>query len=133
MEDTLDCPLTELRLIHQSADHKTFSFSRGTQPGLSDKVLVYAVCDFWRRNSKQSKTLSVHDITHRPGSPGRVFKIDEDSVALRLEKFDTLTSGAMSYGETAGLKQLYLHKEVTVSKALRLVYTSNRTRDAHDG
>jgi hypothetical protein len=107
LEDSLDCPLTELGLLREAGDRDTFQFNRGPQPELPDAVLLYAAFSYWLRRAPGSETLSLHDLTHQPGSPGRIFQIDEDSMAARLEEFENLSGGTVRFGHTAGLKQLY--------------------------
>lgn len=107
LEDSLDCPLAELGLLREAGDRNTFQFNRGPQPELPDAVLLYATLSYWLRRSPGSETLSLHDLTHQPGSPGRIFQIDEDSMAGRLEEFETLSGRTVRFGHTAGLKQLY--------------------------
>jgi hypothetical protein len=43
-------------------------------------------------------------VARRPGSPGRLFKMDESSLAERLENIEKQTEGRLSYGETAALR-----------------------------
>src|SRR5262249_19032687 len=107
LEDSLDCPLTELGLLREAGDRNTFQFNRGPQRELPHAVLLYATYSFWLRRSPSSETLSLHDLTHLPGSPGRIFQIDEDSMAGRLDEFDKLSGGTVRFGHTSGLKQLY--------------------------
>jgi hypothetical protein len=107
LEDSLDCPLTELGLVREAGDRNTFQFGRGPQPELPDAILLYAAFSFWLRRSPGAETLSLHDLTHQPGSPGRIFQIDEDSMAGRLEEFEKLSGGTVRFSHTAGLKQLY--------------------------
>lgn len=121
-EDSLDCPLAELRLIRQSDDSSAYSFNRGPQLSLPDSVVLYAVLDWWTRAAKEVKSLSLYDVAHRPGSPGRVLKIDEDSLVSRLEKFERLTDGRIVYDETAGLKQLFRRGSMATTEAIRLIY-----------
>lgn len=106
-EDSLDCPLTDLGLIVEAGDRHTFQFNRGPQYELPDAVLLYAVLAYWDRRSPKSETFPLHHLTHQPGSPGRVFQIDEDSMAGRLEVLEGVTRGKVRFGQTAGIKQLY--------------------------
>ena len=46
---------------------------------------------------------------YRWGSPGQVFKLDENSMIEYLEELEDLTHGALRLQESAGLQQLYLH------------------------
>lgn len=126
-EDSLDCPLAELRLIRQSDDSSAYWFNRGPQSTLPDTVVLYAVLDWWARGADHLKSLSLYDVAHRAGSPGRVLKLDEDSLVSRLEKFEELTDGRIVYDETAGLKQLFRRSSMGASEALRLIYRRARS------
>ena len=87
-EDTLDCPLVELNLIREAGDRQTYQFNRGRQADLPTGILLYAVLDFWKRSAGANETISLHDLAYQPGSPGRLFQIDEDSLAARLEEIE---------------------------------------------
>jgi hypothetical protein len=112
VEDSLDCPLVELGLIVQPGDGSAYQFRRGAQRGLPDATLLFAVLRFWEESAPKTETLALHDLARQPGSPGRLFKIDESSLAERLEAIEQQTTGALSYGETAGLQQLYRRKQL---------------------
>jgi hypothetical protein len=107
LEDSLNCPLTDLGLLAEAGDRHTFQFNRGPHNELPDAVLLHAVLTYWDRRSPKSETLSLHHLTHQHGSPGRAFQIDEDSMAGRLEVFEEMTNGKVWFGQTAGLKQVY--------------------------
>jgi hypothetical protein len=117
-EDSLDCPLVELSLIIQPASGSTYQFRRGAQRGLPDGILLYAVLCFWEAFSPTAQTLALHDLACQPGSPGRLFKIDESSLVERLENVEAETKGQLSYGETAGLRQLYRRKKLDPTAVL---------------
>jgi hypothetical protein len=127
-EDSLDCPLVELGLITQPADSQTYQFRRGAQGGLPDGILLYSILRFWDASVPGSETLSVHDIARQPGSPGRLFKIDESSLVERMEAVERLTDGAVSYGETAGLRQLYRRRKLDPSEILAEAYCTGGRR-----
>jgi hypothetical protein len=127
-EDTLDCPLTELGLITQPGDGRAYRFQRGSQQGLPDGVLLFAVLRFWEAFAPAAETLALHDLARQPGSPGRLFKIDESSLAERLEGIEQRTDGRLSYGETAGLRQLYRHEGINLAEALAEVYAAGGKR-----
>lgn len=121
-EDSLDCPLVEMRLITMPSGGTSYQFRRGVQPGLPDGVLLYAVLDFWERHSPEAGTLALADLARLPGSPGRLFKIDESSLAERLEGVERFSGGALTYGETAGLRQLYRRSRLDPAEALAAAY-----------
>ncbi len=123
IEDTLDCPLVDLRLIGELADGKTFQFQRGPQVSLPDEIFAFAVAEFWNKGGNQARSIAFERVAYDAGSPGRVFKLDEDSLAARLETIGEVTRGAFTYDETAGLKQVYRHKEIGSSALLQGYYT----------
>ncbi len=122
-EDSLDCPLVDLGLITQPGGGQTFQFRRGRQQSLPDGVLLYATLAFWEANAPQAGTLAIADLARQPGSPGRVFKIDESSLVERLEGVERQTGGAISFGETAGLRQLYRREKMVSQDALAGAFT----------
>ena len=103
-EEAFNSPLTELGLIRRRSSGK-FGMNLGLKPSLSNGVFLYAVCDFWERTSS-ANTLSVQSMLLEPGSPGRVFLLDEWELIDRLSDVTDLTAGLISLSETAGLKQL---------------------------
>jgi hypothetical protein len=127
-EDSLDCPLVELGLIAQPGDGEAYRFHRGAQKSLPDAVLLYAILHFWDAYFRTSGTLALHDLARQPGSPGRLFKIDESSLTERLEGIERLTQGALSYGETAGLRQLYRRQQVDAQAILTEAYAAGGRR-----
>ena len=104
-EDALECPLAELGLIRSTGTRDGFRFVRGKKASLHDSVFLYAVVDFWQRASNTSH-LSFESLMHEPGSPGRVFLLDENEMSDRLAKIDVLSEGKIRWSETAGLKQV---------------------------
>ena len=127
-EDSLDCPLVELGLITQPSDGHAYRFRRGAQHGLPDGILLYAVLRFWEAFSPTAETLALHDLARQPGSPGRLFKIDESSLVERLEGVERQTEGSLSYGETAGLRQLYRRKCLDAHEVLADAYATGGRR-----
>jgi hypothetical protein len=127
-EDTLDCPLTDLGLITQPGDGRAYRFQRGSQRRLPDGILLYAVLHFWQSFAPTAETLALHDLARQPGSPGRLFKIDESSLVERLEGIEQATDGKLSYGETAGLRQLYRRERITPAEALTEAYAAGGSR-----
>lgn len=117
-DDALESPLTELGLIKAIGRNDGFRFVRGPKSTLGGGVFVYALIDFWDRQYRNSPTLSFEAITYSPGSPGRVFQLDENDVADRLAALDEITGGALRWSETAGLKQVIRNIETNKRTAL---------------
>lgn len=130
IEDTLDCPLVDLRLITELSDGKTYQFQRGPQVSLPDEILAFALVEFWRTSISHAKSIAFEKIAYDPGSPGRIFKLDEDSLASRLENIGRITEGGFTYDETAGLKQIYKLREVEPLALLESYYHNRAGRSA---
>ncbi|MGI9064887.1 MAG: DUF4007 family protein [Pyrinomonadaceae bacterium] len=130
IEDTLDCPLIDLRLITELSDGKTYQFQRGPQVSLPNEIFAFAFTEFWRLSASDARSIAFEKIAYDPGSPGRIFKLDEDSIAARLEGIGELTGGAFTYDETAGLKQVYKHREPKPMSLLAAFYNSQKGKKA---
>ena len=119
-EDVLESPLTELGLVKPVGKRDGFRFVRGNKPSLGNGVFSYAVTDFWSRFSA-ARTLTFESIAHEPGSPGRVFLLDENSLADRLLHLEETSNGLYRWSETAGMKQLERRRELNLEDALNFV------------
>ena len=132
-DDAPESPLTELGLIKAIGKNDGFRFVRGPKSTLGGGVFVYALIDFWTRFYPDTTTLSFEAIAHAPGSPGRVFQFDENDVADRLTALGDVTSGALRWSETAGLKQVIRNIEICEQTALSWLpedYTSHIEKEA---
>jgi len=105
MEDVAEPMLGELGLIQLNTDG-LYEFRRGAKSTLPDEVFLYALVEFWKCVAPNQNTLSFESIAYDPGSPGRVFKLDEDSIAERLINLDEVTQGAYVWSDTAGLRHV---------------------------
>lgn len=105
-EDIAEPMLAELGLI-QEERKGLFSFRRGPKATLSDGMFACALIDYWDRIASKESSLAFETIAYAPGSPGRVFKLDEDSVAERLFGLGDLTRGLLSWTDSEGIRQVY--------------------------
>jgi hypothetical protein len=108
-EDNLESPLSELALLQSVGVGSAFRFRRGPKPTLSDEVFLFGLLAFWCQLYPTRREFSVEAITHEPGGPGRVFLLDEESVADRLSSAADLTGGAIRWDESTGMRQVYAH------------------------
>ena len=121
-EDTFDCPLVELNLIAELQDSDRYEFQRGAKETLPIEVVAWALDAFWKNYFSRRNSLSFSDLMYAPLSPGRVFRLDEDTLTTYLEDFEQLTNGALVYDETAGLKQVYRHRDLNQKELLKRYY-----------
>jgi len=104
-EDFAEPMLGELGLISEEPK-ATFAFRRGPKPTLSNGMFIYALIDYWEALNSAANSMAFESIVYGEGSPGRVFKLDEESVAERLFSLDDFTGGTFSWTDTAGLRQV---------------------------
>ncbi|MFA6051153.1 MAG: DUF4007 family protein [Methylobacter sp.] len=128
IEDAAEPLLAELGLVRGNKLGNWYEFVRGPKPTLPDGVFAYALGTFWERNSHDIAALSFEQICYAPGSPGRVFKLDEDSVATRLMNLESLTDGAWVWTDTAGLRQIQRQRKVDLLNILEQTYSKKLTR-----
>lgn len=97
--------LGELGLIQQNAKG-TFEFRRGAKRSLPSGIFAYALLDYWERLEHSGSVMAFDRVAHDYGSPGRVFKLDENAVADRLMALEHLTRGQIQWTEQAGIRQV---------------------------
>lgn len=123
-EDAIEPVLVELGLIRPSAIGDAFEFVRGPKASLPDAIFAIGLDRFWRDTHGEATTLSAEAACYGRGSPGRVFKLDENSVAERLMRLGDVTRGAMTWSETAGLKQMVRRRPLDEVEMLRQAFPS---------
>ena len=122
-EDLLDCPFVELSLLKDLDGGRTFGFERESRPTLSNEVFLYCLGEFWLRGDR-SDSISVPKLLSEPGSPARVFRLEENALTRRLEFIGEQSKGVFVYDETAGLKQLFKRGDIDLSRWLKRCYRS---------
>jgi hypothetical protein len=120
-EDAAEPLLAELGLVREARIGGWYEFVRGPKPTLSDGIFAYALAQFWERQGG-STALTAEQICYAPGSPGRVFKLDEDSVITRLMRLDDVTGDAWQWTDTAGLRQIQRREDIDPLALIALAY-----------
>ncbi len=128
LEDTLDSPLVELRLLRADPEGTRYEFTRGPRPTLDDVVFGYAVLDHWARTAAHSDSLHVDVLARAEGAPGRVLGLDERALSERLENAEAWSRGALVYDQTAGLRQLRRLRRVDANEWLERCLSARRGR-----
>ena len=119
VEDMAEPMLAELGLILDEG-RGVFSFRRGPKASLPDGIFDLAVLDFWGAGSTGESSLAFETLAHGPGSPGRVFKMDENSLAERLMGLEARTGGVLFWTDSSGIRQV-MRREVDAKAGKRLV------------
>ena len=105
-EDFAEPLLGELGLL-QEVHRGQYAFRRGPKASLHNGIFAYALVDFWNREADGQSALAFETVAYAEGSPGRVFKLDEESIAQRLIALSDLTAKRLEWTDSAGLRQVH--------------------------
>ena len=110
-EDFVEPLLAELGLLETTASRDVFLINRGAHRSHPDEIFIYALMDYWVRLGNQTASLDFARIAHDFGSPGRVFKLDNENISKRLQRLGEITKGNLEWTEQAGLRQVIRRKK----------------------
>jgi len=124
-EDFAEPLLGELGLL-QEVYKGQYAFRRGPKSSLHDGIFAYALVEFWNREAQGQSSLAFETIAYAEGSPGRVFKLDEESIAQRLIALSDFTGRRLEWTDSAGLRQVHRKElsEVHMKNMVRQAYVS---------
>lgn len=105
-EDFAEPLLGELGLL-QEVHKGQYAFRRGPKASLHDGIFAFALVDFWNRTAEGQSSLAFETVAYAEGSPGRVFKLDEESIAQRLIALADFTGRKLEWTDSAALRQVH--------------------------
>lgn len=103
-EDLLFCPLADLGAIQALPGQQIYRLVSGAQLDLPDELVAFAIYELLRATKRQ--TISFSDLAYAPRSPGRIFRLDEDTLLTRLQHIREITDGRAYYTDQAGIRQV---------------------------
>ena len=109
-EDFVEPYLSDLGLL-EATGREAFRFCRGMHATLPAGIFAFALLEYWEKLENSGSALDFARIAYGCGSPGRVFKLDTDSLGLRLQRLEAFTKGALLWTEQAGLRQVIRQKD----------------------
>lgn len=108
-EESLECPLAELDLIRFIPQDNVYRFTLGPKPTLPTEIFGFGLLHFLQSVALHRRTVAVDECTYHEGSPGQIFRLDENSVVEYLELIADLTNGEIRFQATSGLQQIYIN------------------------
>ena len=129
LEDTLDCPLAELGVVRASSGAQSYALVRSDHESLPDEIFAWALAEHLARRPSQTQSVTLEELSFGNGAPGRVFCLDEPGLLGRLDRIEALTEGGVVFDETAGLKQVYVHRAPDPATLLHRYYDSRSAED----
>jgi hypothetical protein len=86
LEESIDCPFSELGLVRTGTNKGQYRFAMGSKPSLPSAVIAACCLEYASTHSAETQTISLSSLLHGPGSPGQVFKLTEQSLYAALEE-----------------------------------------------
>jgi len=116
-DDSLACPFRTLGILELvPARAGLYRFKVGRKVGLHDDIILFAALEFAARQGSAGRSISIGRLLRSPMSPGRIFKLDEDSLLQALTRatqnrehlttVDTAGVTALQFGEDPELLAL---------------------------
>lgn len=103
-EDSLDCPFTELGIIHTAGDSRHYTFRIGSKRNLPAEIVVAACLDFASWVGPAQNTISISRLLYDIGSPGMAFKLSESAMCDAIEQV-ARHRHSIALSDSAGLIQ----------------------------
>jgi len=108
IEDSLDAPLTSLKLVMAAEGSHLYRSFASEQPNLPISVIGYATNEVF--NQRQVKILPINDLMYGQKygvAIGNVFRLTESALLAKLENLVKAYPAVFQINETAGINQLY--------------------------
>lgn len=107
-DDALDCPFSNLGLMHLGADGR-YQCVPSARPYLPVAVVGFAVLELMAHAGQRSMPIATLMRSENGlAAPGAVFKLTEDALLGKLEELIVLYPDVFALRDTAGVHQLYL-------------------------
>lgn len=110
VEDSIDCPFTELGIIHTAGESKRYTFRTGGKASLPAEIVVAACLEYARSSSHGEKTIAISRLLYDVGSPGMAFKLSESAICDALEQL-CKSQNSIALSDSAGLIQFSFFEE----------------------
>lgn len=117
-DQSIESPLSELELIWPLQKKGYFAPNRSDKKSITKSLFWFVILDFWRIHYPSQRSLSLESITYHPGSPGRIFLLNENSITNHIYNSIDDFLGEIVWTETSGLKQLTLDNQVELAALL---------------
>jgi len=119
LEETFNCPLSELQLIYRGDNETTFHFNFGKKRTLPIGLLTALISEFWDAYYPEDETLLFERLAfpnrRSPICLASIFKIDHHSLVDYVEQLEKYTNGYFRYDDTAGIRNIYRNSGKTVN------------------
>ncbi len=122
VEEALDSPLAELGLIAETGKH-SYQSAFMERRGLPCEILGFSLIELLQ--SRCASNVPLEDLRQSSDdfvAPGTIFRLSEAGLMIKLEELARTYPNLFDLRETAGLRQLYLRREVPAMEMLETYY-----------
>lgn len=105
IDDILDCPLRELRLLGHSEATERYRFATGAKPSLPAAVVAFAAMDYVDRTAPETRTVTLSHLAQESGGPGKAFRLTEGDLREAMGAV-AAESARIDLVNVAGVSQL---------------------------
>lgn len=125
--ESISCPLQGLGLVEWDAGSGLLHWPTGNRPSLPVAVFTYALCEYWWKTQPHRSSVDIQEVCFAEGSPGRVFRLDEESVLDYVNQIAAVTADSLILEKTPLVNRLVAKKVVTQSLGFDILdaYYSN--------
>ena len=104
--DAFACPLQELNLVQPVYEGDMYRLGIGGKASLPAEIIGYTLCEYFHRHNRS--VMTIQSLIYQPGSPGRVFALDENAVVEAVQELQEHSKwgGFFSFTEAAGVAQV---------------------------
>jgi hypothetical protein len=119
--ESISCPLQGLGLVEWDASSGLLRWPTGNKPSLPLAVFIYALCEYWWKTQPHRLSLDIQEICLAEGSPGRVFRLDEDSVLNYVSQIAAVAANSLSLERTPLVNRVVAKKAVKQSLGISIL------------
>lgn len=129
-EDHLDSALSALGLIREVGERQNalgkweplYTFDIGQKTSIPQQLFAFFIHDWWNRKFPAEKTISLQEIVSGEHSPGRLLKMQEKEILLRIENLARIQPKVFQLTESANVRLLQRIKDQSGHEALVAAY-----------
>ncbi len=134
-EDGIDSPLASLGLVMRGGDRETaqgrrepvYAFDLDAKLTISDALFLYCLHDWWARVFEFEETVSLSAITFGHGAPGRVFRMPESEVLMRVTRLAEAQDASIELIESANQYMVRTTKRPPAKQLLERLFEQPQT------
>lgn len=133
-EDHLDSAMSVLRLIREFGQRQNaagkweplYSFDFGRKQAIPEQLFTFFLHDWWNREYGNERTVPLREIVLGEHSPGRLLKMQESEIILRVGGIAARQPKIFEIIESANLRQLHRLQESDGLGDLKAAYRAPR-------